>query len=42
MRRLLIVEMEAVVGVPDGVDAFVQRDPFVVAARRAGKAPVGS
>ena len=33
MRRLLIVEMKAVAGMPDGVDALVERDPFVAAAR---------
>ena len=29
MRGFLVVEMEAVVGMPDGVDAFVDRDPFL-------------
>ena len=43
VRGLLIVEMEAVVGVADGVDALVEGDPF---ARRcvceAGKRHAGS
>ena len=32
MRGLLIVEMKGVAGMPDGVDALVERDPFVAGA----------
>ncbi len=39
MRRLFIVEMKAVVRMPDGVDALVQRHPFLAAAVRGRKAP---
>ena len=34
-----VVEMEAVVAVPDGVDAFVQRDPFVAGSMGCREAP---
>src|SRR3981189_468256 len=37
--RLLIVEMEAVVGVTDGMDALVERDPFLTGPARGGEAP---
>ena len=39
VRRLLVVEMKAVVGMADGVDALVERDPVIAAARRGGKLP---
>jgi hypothetical protein len=29
VRGLFIVEMEAAVGVPDGVNALIERDPFL-------------
>src|SRR6516165_2476838 len=37
MRRLLIVEVEAVVRVADGVDAFVERNPCVACAGCGGE-----
>src|SRR5258708_626009 len=40
MRRLFVVEMEAVVGVPDRVDALVERDPFLAAAGRSREFPL--
>ncbi len=40
MRRLLVVEMEAVVDMADGVDAFVQRQPVLGRARRGRETPV--
>ena len=39
MRGFFIVEMEAVVGVPDAMDALIERDPFVAGAGRSGKFP---
>ena len=39
MRRLLVVEMEAVVRVPDGVDAFVECGPLIIAACRSREFP---
>ena len=39
VRRLFIVEMETVVGMPDGVDALVEGDPFLSRALRRREAP---
>ena len=39
MRGLFIVEMEAVVAVSDGVDALVERDPFLSRMLRRREAP---
>ena len=40
MRRLLIVEMKTVVGMTDGVDALVERQPILAGRRRGREAPV--
>ena len=39
MRGLFVVEMEALVGVPDAVDALVQGSPSLVASDRRRQAP---
>ena len=39
VRRLFVVEMKAVVGMADGVDALVEADPFVAAAGRSREFP---
>ena len=39
VRRLLIVEMKAVVRMADGMDAFVEGDPFVAALCHGREAP---
>ena len=39
MRRLFVVEMKAVIGVPDAMDALIERDPFVAGAGQSGKFP---
>ncbi len=39
MRGLFIIEMETVVGVPDGVDALVERNPFLCRTVRRREAP---
>lgn len=40
VRRLLVVEMETVVDMADGVDALVQRQPILAAAGGSRKVPV--